>query len=56
MRALDTAQIDADLLLERQISLLTEVMAEQDIFRRDGRIRFELEHEMPVRLLFGKQA
>src|SRR5690606_17760591 len=48
MRALNTAQIDADLALQLQILRLTAEMAHEYIFGRNGRIRFELETEMSV--------
>jgi hypothetical protein len=48
VRALDRAQINADLALELGLDPV-EIMLEQNIFRRDRRIRLEREDEMPVR-------
>ena len=48
MRALDAAQVDGDLGLQLGIDGLGEIVAQQHIFGRDGRVRFEFEHEVAV--------
>ncbi len=51
MRALDAAQIDADLALELGVDRLGEVMPHQHVFGRDGGVGLELEDPVAVRLL-----
>ena len=53
--ALDATQIDRDLGFELARHRLGEIVAQQDIFGRNGGVGFELEHPMPVRLLQGEQ-
>ena len=55
MIALDAAQVDRDLGFERGVDRLGQIMPQQHVFGRDGRIRFELEHPMSVGPLQGKQ-
>ncbi len=43
MRALDAAQIDADLGFERGIDRLAEIMTQQHIFGRNGGVGLQLE-------------
>ena len=50
MRALDRTQIARQRLLQPVIDLV-EIVLQQNIFGRDGGIRLELEHPMPVRTL-----
>ncbi len=45
---LDAAQITADLGFEFGVDWLTEIVAQQHIFGRDGAIGFEFEHPVPV--------
>ena len=55
MLALDRAQIDADLRLQRRVDAVEEVL-QQHIFGRDRRVRLQLEDEMAVRLLMPRSA
>src|SRR5262249_32417398 len=55
MRALNAAQINADLALELGIDRLRQVMAHQNVFGRNGAVGFELKDPMPIRLLPLKQ-
>src|SRR5262249_25128345 len=55
MRTLDAAQIGRDLGLKRRIGRQPEVMLEQHVLGRDGRVGFELEYPMAVPLLAGEQ-
>ena len=55
MSALDAAQIDADLLFERQIVGFAEEVAKQHIFRRDRRVGLEFETPVAIRALAGEQ-
>ena len=55
MIALDAAQIGRDLGLEHGIDRLAKIMAQQHVFRRYGRVRFELEDPMSVALLQCEQ-
>ena len=55
MRALDAAQVDADLALQLEVRRLGEVVHHQHVFGRDRGVGFELEHPMPVRLLLGEE-
>ncbi len=50
MVALDAAQIDRDLGLELTCDRLVEIMTQQDVFRRDGGVGFQLEHPVPIAL------
>ena len=50
MVALDAAQIDGDFGLELGVDRLAEIMAQQHIFGRDGRVGLELEHPVAVAL------
>ena len=54
VRALDRPQIDADLRLQRRIDAVEE-MLQQHVFRRDRRIRLQLEQPVPVRMLPPRQ-
>lgn len=54
MSALHAAQVDADLVLQRGVDPVQEVL-QQDIFRRDGGVGLQLEQEMPVRVLLRAQ-
>ena len=49
MRALDAAQINADLRLQRRIDPVEE-MFQQHVFRRNRRVRFQFKHPVPVAL------
>src|SRR3954463_7103470 len=55
MRAADAPQIGANLPLQFEIGHLTEIMHEQNIFRRNGGVRFEFENPVAVRALEPKQ-
>src|SRR5437660_5028993 len=55
MLALNAAEIGGDLALELRIGGLAEIMLEQHVFGRDGRVGFELEHPMTVGLLQSEQ-
>ena len=44
MSALNPAQIIRDLAFQRSVDRLAEIVAKQDILRRDGAIGFQFEH------------
>ena len=48
MRALDTAQIHADLAFQLQVRRLRQVMHQEHIFRRNGGIGLEFIDPMPI--------
>ena len=50
MQALDRPQVNPDLPLQRGVDPV-EKMLQQDVFRGDGGVGFQLEHPMAVRLL-----
>ncbi len=52
--ALNAPQIDADPLFERIVDLV-EIMLEHHVFRRDGRVGFELENPVAVGVLASEQ-
>ena len=52
---LDAQKIVGDLALEIGVDRLREVVAEQDVFGRYGRIRLQLEHPVSVLLLVAVQ-
>ncbi len=54
MRALDAAQIDADLLFQFQVRRLGQVMHQQDVFGRNGGIGLQLIDPVPIRPLLGQ--
>ncbi len=54
MLPLRRAQVDADLLLQRFVDA-AQKMLEQHVFRRNGRIRLQLEDEMAVVALVRPQ-
>ncbi len=54
MRALDAAQIDADLAFQLEVRRLGEVVHHQHVFGRDRGVGLELVDPVPVRLLFGQ--
>jgi len=55
MLALDAAEIDGDLALERQVLGFLEIMAQQNVFRRDRGIGFELEDPVSIFTLAADQ-
>ena len=55
MGALNPAQVIGDLAFEHAIDGLAEVVAKQHIFRGDGAIGFQFEHQMSVRLPVAEQ-
>jgi hypothetical protein len=55
MVALDAAQIGSDLGLQRGVDRLGQIVPQQNVFRRNGRVRLEFEYPMSVRPLQGKQ-
>ena len=55
MVALRAAQIVRDLGFERAVDGLGEIVAQQDIFRRDRAVGFQLEHKVPIGLPVAKQ-
>ena len=50
VRALNAAEVDRDLGFQRRIDRLAEIVPQQNVFGRDGRVGLKLEHEMTVRL------
>jgi hypothetical protein len=48
MIALIPTQIDGDLGFERGIDRLGQIVPQQDIFRRNSRVRFELKNPVSV--------
>src|ERR1700722_952790 len=55
MRLLNAAQIDGDLLFQRDVDRLAEIMPQQHIFGRDRRVGLELENPMAVGTLLRQQ-
>ena len=55
MLALDAAQIDADLALQLEVVRLAEIVAQQDVFRRDGGVGLQLEDPVAVVALLAHQ-
>src|SRR6266404_5674372 len=55
MVALDATKIDTNLALQFQIVWLAQVMTQQDVLGRDGRVRLQLEDPVPVVLLQPQQ-
>ena len=55
MVALRAAQIVRDLGFEHAVDGLGEIVAQQDIFRRDGAVGFQLEHTVPIGLPVAEQ-
>ena len=55
MGALNPAQVIGDLAFKHGIDRLAEVVAQQHIFRRDGAIGFQFEHQMSVGLHVAEQ-
>ena len=55
VRPLDALEIDGDFPLKLLVDRLATKVAKQHIFRRNRRIRLELEHPMPVALLTLQQ-
>ena len=55
MRALNAAQIGGNAGLQRGIDRFAEIMAQQHVFGRDRRVRFQLEHPMAVGLAIAEQ-
>ena len=53
--ALGAAQIIGDLAFQHRIDGLSQIMAQQDVFGRDGGIRFQLEHPVAVGLAIAEQ-
>ena len=53
--ALDAAQIGADLAFQHRIVRFAQILAQQDVLRRNRRIGLELEHPMPVGALLLDQ-
>src|SRR5262249_25467136 len=49
--ALNAAQIDRNLRLERYVDRLAEIVAQENVFCRDGGIGFQLEYPVPIGLL-----
>jgi hypothetical protein len=56
VRALHAPQINADLALELGINRLSQVMAHENIFGRNGAIGLELEDPMPIRFCCSQRA
>ena len=54
--ALDATQIGSNQALQLQIRALAAKVAQQHVFRRNGRVSFELEAPMSVRLLARPRA
>jgi hypothetical protein len=55
MGALHPPQVVGDLGLEHGIEGFAEIVPQQHIFRRDGRIRLQFEHPMSVSLTIAEQ-
>ena len=55
MIALRAAQIVRDLGFERAVDGLGEIVAQQDIFRRNGAVGFQLEHKVSIGLPIAEQ-
>ena len=55
MVALDAAQIDADLALQLEVIRLAEIVAQQDVLGRDGRVGLQLEDPVAVVALLAQQ-
>ena len=55
MLALDAAQIDGDLALELEVVRLAEIVAQQDVFRRDRGVGFQFEDPVAVVALPARQ-
>src|ERR1700751_565046 len=53
--ALDAAQISSNEAFQLQIRALAAKVAKQHVFRRNGRVGFELEAPMSVRLLMRRE-
>ena len=53
--ALDAAQIDADLALQREVIGFAQVVTQEDVFGRNGRVGFEFEHPVPIGALALEQ-
>ena len=49
--ALDPAQVDPDLPLQREVGLLAQIVDQEDVFRRDRGVGLEFEHPVTVGLL-----
>ena len=55
MRALDTAEIDADLRLDHRVARLAQIMFQQHEFGGNRRVGLEFEHPVTVALLRPRQ-
>ena len=55
MRALHPAQISGDLRLQPRVHGFAEIVAQQDVFRRNGTIGLEFEHPVAIGLLMVEQ-